>query len=81
MSSFKFGQKRFLRASKDFHKKRHVTDIFTNDVSKVVLPHRASRNNGKYWWYISLLLLLIIFIIIVIIIIIINTLFETGKFT
>ena len=45
MSSFKFGQIKV--ASKDFHNQRQITDIFTIDVSKMVLSDKVSCNNGK----------------------------------
>ena len=47
---FKFGQ--IEVASKDFHKQRQITDIFTFDVNKVVLSDKMPCNNGKDWWYI-----------------------------
>ena len=50
MSSFKFGQREV--ASKDFHKQRQITDIFTINVNKVVLSHKVPCNNGKDWRYI-----------------------------
>ena len=50
MSSFKFGQ--IEVASKDFHKEKQITDIFTIDVNKVVLFDKVSCNNGKDWRYI-----------------------------
>ena len=46
---FKFGQ--IEVASKDFHKQRQITDIFTIDVNKVVLSDKVSCNNGKDWRY------------------------------
>ena len=39
-------------ASKDFHKQRQITDIFTIDVNKVVLSDKVTCNNGKDWRYI-----------------------------
>ena len=50
MSSFKFGQ--IEVASKDFHKQRQITDLFTIDENKVVLSGKVQCNNGNYWWYI-----------------------------
>ena len=50
MYSFEFGQKEF--ASKNFHKQRQITDIFTIDVSKVVLSDKVRSNNAKDWRYI-----------------------------
>ena len=47
---FKFGQ--IEVASKDFHKQRQITDIFTIDVNKVVLSDKVPCNNGKDWRYI-----------------------------
>ena len=47
---FKFGQ--IEVASKDFHKQRQITDIFTFDVNKVVLSDKMPCNNGKDWRYI-----------------------------
>ena len=44
---FKFGQ--IGVASKDFHKQRRITDIFTIDVNKVVLSDKVPCNNGKDW--------------------------------
>ena len=44
---FKFGQ--IEVASKDFHKQRQITDIFTIDVNKVVLSDKVPCNNGKDW--------------------------------
>ena len=46
---FKFGQ--IEVASKDFHKQRKITDIFTIDVNKVVLSDKVPYNNGKDWRY------------------------------
>ena len=51
MSSFKFGQ--IEVASKDFHKQRQITDIFTIDVNKVVLSDKIPCNNEKDWQYIA----------------------------
>ena len=47
---FKFGQ--IEVASKNFHKQRQITDIFTIDVNKVVLSDKVPCNNGKNWRYI-----------------------------
>ena len=47
---FKFGQ--IEVASKDFHKQRRITDIFTIDVNKVVFSDKVPCNNGKAWRYI-----------------------------
>ena len=47
---FKFGQ--IEVASKDFHKQRQITDIFTIGVNKVVLSDKVPCNNGKDWCYI-----------------------------
>ena len=47
---FKFGH--IEVASKDFHKRRQITDIFTIDVNKVVLSLKVPCNNGKDWRYI-----------------------------
>ena len=47
---FKFGQTEV--ASKNFQKERWITDIFTIDVSKVVLSDKVPCNNGKDWRYI-----------------------------
>ena len=47
---FKFGQ--IELASKDFHKQRHINDMFMTDVNKVVLSDKVPCNNGKDWWYI-----------------------------
>ena len=44
-SSFKFGQ--IEVASKDLHKKKQVTNIFTIDVNKVLVSVRVSCNNRK----------------------------------
>ena len=46
---FKFGQ--IEVTSKDFHKQRQITDIFTIDVNKVVLSDKVPCNNGKDWRY------------------------------
>ena len=51
MPCFKFCQTEIV--SKYFYKKKHVTDIFTIDVNKVLVSNKASYNNGKDWWYIS----------------------------
>ena len=48
---FKFGQ--IGVASKDFHKQRRITDIFTINVNKVVLSDKVLCNNGKDWRYIA----------------------------
>ena len=48
---FKFGQ--IGVASKDFHKQRRITDIFTIDVNKVVLSDKVLCNNGKDWRHIA----------------------------
>ena len=48
---FKFGQ--IGVASKDFHKQRRITDIFTIDVNKVVLSDKVPCNNGKDWRHIA----------------------------
>ena len=45
MSSFKFGQ--IKDASKDSHKQRQITDIFTINVNKVGLSDKVPCNNGK----------------------------------
>ena len=50
MKMFKFGQ--IEVASKDFHKQRQITDIFTIDVNKVVLSDKVPCNIGKDWEYI-----------------------------
>ena len=47
MKMFKFGQ--IEVASKDFHKQRQITDIFTTDVNKVVLSDKVPCNIGKDW--------------------------------
>ena len=44
MFNFKFVQKE--AASKDFYKKRQVTEILTIEVNKFVLSHKVSFNNG-----------------------------------
>ena len=36
--------------SKDFHKQRKITDIFTIDVKKFDLPDGVLCINGKDWW-------------------------------
>ena len=46
----KFGQKEV--ATKDFYGQRQITDIFTIDVNKVVVPDQVSCNNGKDYCYI-----------------------------
>ena len=48
---FKFGQ--IEVASKDFHKQRQITDVFTINVKKVVLSDKVPCNNGKDWCYIE----------------------------
>ena len=50
MSSFRFGQKE--NASKDLHKQKQITDIFSIDVNNVVLSDKISCNNGKDRLYI-----------------------------
>ena len=40
----KFGQKEVT--TKDFYGQRQITDIFTIDVNKVVVPDKVSSNNG-----------------------------------
>ena len=47
----KFGQ--IEVASKDFHKQRRITDIFTIDVNKVVFSDKGPCNNRKYWHHIA----------------------------
>ena len=47
---FKFGLIEVV--SKDFHKQRQMTNIFTIVVNKVVLSDKIPCNNGKDWWYI-----------------------------
>ena len=44
MSSFKFGQEE--AASKDYYKKRQVTEIPTIEANKLVLFDKVSVNNG-----------------------------------
>ena len=39
-------------ASKDFHKKTQITDIFMIDVNKVLLSDKMPCNNGRDWRYI-----------------------------
>ena len=46
----KFGQKEVT--TKDFYGQRQITDIFTIDVNKVVVPDKVSCNNGKDCHYI-----------------------------
>ena len=41
----KFGQKELT--TKDFYRQRQITDIFTIDVNKVVVPNKLLCNNGK----------------------------------
>ena len=48
---FKFGQ--IGVASKDFHKQRRITDIFTINVNKVVLSDKVLCNNGKDWRHVA----------------------------
>ena len=38
--------------SKDFHKQKQITDIFTIDKNKIVLSAKVSCNNRKDWRYI-----------------------------
>ena len=47
---FKFAQ--IEVASKDFHKQRRITGIFTVDVNKVVLSDKVPCSNGKDWRYV-----------------------------
>ena len=47
----KFGQKEVI--IKDFYGKRHITDLFTIDVNKVVVSDKVSCNNGKDCRYIA----------------------------
>ena len=47
MSCLKFGQ--IEVASKDFQRKKQVTDIIRIDVNKIELSDRKSCNNGKAW--------------------------------
>ena len=42
---FKVGQKEVT--TKDFHKQRQITDIFTIDVNKLVVSDKVSCNNEK----------------------------------
>ena len=42
---FKFGQKEVT--IKEFYSQRQITDIFTIDISKVVVSDKVSCNNGK----------------------------------
>ena len=46
----KFGQKEV--ATKDFYGQRQITDIFTIDVNKSVIPDKVPCNNGKDCRYI-----------------------------
>ena len=46
----KFGQKEVT--TKDFYGQRHITDIFTIDLNKVVVSDKVSCNNGKVYRYI-----------------------------
>ena len=48
---FKFG--RIEVATKDFYRKRKITDIFMIGVNKVVLSDKVSCNNGNNWRYIT----------------------------
>ena len=41
----KFGQK--VLTTKDFYRQRQITNIFTIDVNKVVVPDKLLCNNGK----------------------------------
>ena len=41
----KFGQKEVT--AKDFYRQRQITDIFTNDINKVVVSDKVSCNNGN----------------------------------
>ena len=47
---FKFGQ--IEVESKDFYKQRHITDILTISINKVVLSAKVPCSNGKDWWYV-----------------------------
>ena len=47
---FRFGEKEV--AAKDFYGQRQITDIFTNDVNKVVVSDKMSCNNWKDCCYI-----------------------------
>ena len=49
MSCFKFD--RIKVATKDFHKKKQLTDIFTIDVNKIVVSDRVQCNNREDWQY------------------------------
>ena len=46
----KFGQKEVT--TKDFYGQRQITEIFTIDVNKVVVPDKVPCNNGKDYRYI-----------------------------
>ena len=46
----KFGQKEVT--TKDFYGQRLITEIFTIDVNKVVVPDKVPCNNGKDYRYI-----------------------------
>ena len=46
----KFGEKEFT--TKDFYGQRQITDLFTIDISKVVVSDKVSCNNGKDCRYI-----------------------------
>ena len=46
----KFGQKKV--ATKDFFGQRQITDLFTIDISKVVVSDKVPCNNGKDCRYI-----------------------------
>ena len=48
---FKFRQ--IEVASKDVHKQRQVSEIFTINVNKVELSDKMLCNNGKDWWCIA----------------------------
>ena len=41
----KFGRKEF--PAKGFYGQRHITDIFTTDINKVVISDKVPLNNGK----------------------------------
>ena len=45
----KFGQKAVT--AKDFYRQRQITDIFTIDVNKVLVPDKVPCNNRKDWHY------------------------------
>ena len=50
MPYFNFAQIEVI--SKDFYKQKQKTDIFTNDVKKVMVSDKMPHNNGKYWSHI-----------------------------